>query len=127
MIDVRNQLSHHGGLEIDNESFEKMWISTSDALLVLGITQDDLDKAKIVSVQENKGNIEKAEKWKTDGNLHVKNTNFRSVVDKYTEAISQPGLPSKNLAILHSNRSLAYLKLGNYYTEQKMMQWVRHY
>lgn len=31
LIEVRNRLSHHGGLEIDNESFEKMWNSTSAA------------------------------------------------------------------------------------------------
>lgn len=115
LIEIRNKLSHHGGLEIDNESFEKMWKSASEALIILGIAQYDLDKAKIVSVQENKDNIEKAEKLKTEGNLHVKNTNFELAVNKYTEAIAQPGLPSKDLAILHSNRSLAYLKLGNYY------------
>lgn len=99
LIEVRNQLSHHGGLEIDKKSFEEMWNSVSEALIILGITQDELDKAKIMSLQENKGNIEKAEKLKAEGNLHI----------------SQPGLPSKELSTLHSNRSFAYLKLGNYY------------
>lgn len=113
--DVRNQLSHHGGLEIDNQLFEKMWNSISETLIILGTTQDELDKAKIVSVEENKENIKKAEKLKIEGNLHVKNKNFKLAVDKYSEAICQPGLPAKELAVLYSNRSFAYLRLGNYY------------
>lgn len=113
--EVRNQLAHHGGFEIDNKLFETMWSSTSEALLVLGISQDDLDKAKIASVQENQANIKKAESLKAEGNLHVRNNNFKSAVDKYSEAIGQPGLPAKERSILHSNRSFAYLKLGNYY------------
>lgn len=113
--DARNELSHHGGLQIDDKMFEKMWSSTSEALINLGVSLDDLGKAKMVSVKENKASIEMAGKIKEEGNSLVKKNEFKSAVTKYSEAISQPGLPSKDLAILHSNRSYAYLQLGNYY------------
>ncbi|KAG4066402.1 hypothetical protein HA402_007038 [Bradysia odoriphaga] len=115
LVEVRNQLSHHRGLEIDNTLFEELWNSASESLIALGITRDDLDKAKIVSVRENERSISRANELKEEGNLLVKNGKFSLAVEKYTNAISQPGLPSKELAILHSNRSMAHLKLGNYY------------
>lgn len=115
LVEVRNKLSHHGGLEIDNKLFEELWNLTSEALIIFGIKQDDLDKAKVVSLRENEKSLNKALELKEEGNLHVKNNKFGLAVKKYSDAISQPGLPSKELAILHSNRSLAYLKLGNYY------------
>lgn len=117
--EVRNELSHHGGLQVDDKLFEKMWNSTSAALINLGVLQDDLEKAKLVSTQENKESIEKAEKLKLEGNSLVKSKNFKLAVNKYSEAISEPGLPSTELAILHSNRSFAYLKLGNYYSAKE--------
>ncbi len=115
LIEVRNQLSHHSGLIINNETFEDMWISTSNALIIFGITQCELEKAKTVSVQEDKENVRKADELKVAGNLYVNSGKFEVAVKKYTEAISQPGLPSNVLAILHSNRAWAYLKIGNYY------------
>lgn len=117
--EVRNKLSHHGRLEIENEMFEKTWKSTSEALINLGVSQDDLDKAKTVFGQESVLNIEKAEKLKDEGNVHVKNNRFGLAVSKYTEAIYQPGLPSKELAILYSNRSFAHLKQGDYYSAKE--------
>lgn len=53
--EIRNQLSHHGGLEIDNKLFEKMWNSTSEALIILGASPVDLDNAKVVSVRAVEG------------------------------------------------------------------------
>lgn len=112
---VRNQLSHHAGLEIDNEMFENMWRSTAEVLIKFGVSHDVIDKAKIVSMQENKENIATANKLKVEGNLQIKNSNYSLAVSKYTEAIKQEGLPAKESAILYSNRSFAYLKQGDNY------------
>lgn len=80
------------------------------------VAQNDVDKAKIASLQENKPNIEKAHKLNEEGNLLVKNNKLVGAIEKYSEAIYQPWLPSWTtvLAILHSNRSFARLKLGDY-------------
>lgn len=115
--DIRNKLSHQGGIHVDTESFESMWKGASDALTELGISNEQIEKAKLLFLAENKsnGSIENAEKLKSEGNSLFAKKIFDQAIEKYSEAILQPGITTKNLAILFANRSAAYLKLGNVY------------
>lgn len=55
----------------------------------------------------------KVKELKDSGNEAFKNENFKESIYFYTQAISTPDVPDKELAILHSNRSVAFLKLRN--------------
>ncbi|KAF9547196.1 Stress-induced-phosphoprotein 1, partial [Lunasporangiospora selenospora] len=59
-------------------------------------------------------NVKRSIELKQEGNSLLKDQKFLMAEIKYTDAITLPGIPDKDLSVLHSNRSLCYLKLGKY-------------
>ncbi len=61
--------------------------------------------------------LQECEKFKEDGNTHLKNNEFEQAIDSYTKAIEHSGreaVPNNKIAIYHANRAFAQIKLENY-------------
>lgn len=119
LIPIRNQMAHHPIKKLSTQDYEKYWIELKDVVLFFGATEEDLDDIKHCDLKDPKihvlsENVKKSMELKEEGNNLKKENKFELAAAKYTEAIILPGIPDVDLSVLHSNRSLCYLNLGDY-------------
>jgi tetratricopeptide (TPR) repeat protein len=122
--DVRNNMSHQGTLEISDEDFDEMWKEVADILISFGLSKKELNEAKIMALQEsevpkrecdtNEENTQKARTVKDQGNEEYKRGKYSAAIDLYSNALHLPNIPIDDLAILYSNKSIAYLKANDF-------------
>lgn len=58
--------------------------------------------------------LQECEKFKEEGNLHLKNNEFQKAVESYSKAIQHGArgvAPNNKLAIYHANRAYVHIKL----------------
>ncbi|KAF9934266.1 Stress-induced-phosphoprotein 1 [Linnemannia zychae] len=119
LINIRNAIAHHSDKRISNQEYQQHWNKLKGILLFLGVSDEELDN--IVHSHSNDSemyimseNVKKSDELKQEGNKLVKEEKFLMAETKYTDAIILPGIPDGDLSVLHSNRSLCYLKLGKH-------------
>jgi len=118
---IRNQIAHAGSIEMDTATFEPLWTKICSILTSMGMNNGQLIRPKkveetkvapaVIHDKETLENTKTAEKLKEIGNKLFKDRRFGEAVQAYTKAIDLEKVPLELRAILHSNRSIALLKL----------------
>jgi len=119
LMPIRNSMAHHSDKKISTQEYQQYRNELKGILLFLGVTDEELDDilhshssdSKMYILNEN---VKKSIELKQEGNNLLKKQKFQMAATKYTDAITLPGIPDGDLSVLHSNRSLCYLKLGKY-------------
>lgn len=119
LMPIRNSIAHHSDKKISTQEYQQYWNELKGILLFLGVTDEELDDiihshssdSKMYIMNEN---VKKSIELKQEGNNLLKVQKFLMAATKYTDAITLPGISDGDLSVLHSNRSLCYLKLGKY-------------
>jgi len=102
-----------------------MWKAVTEVLLrMFGVPAVDLAKVRSMSFGEGKmkddagdstnPNVMKARELKGSGNSFFKSQEYSAAIQKYSEAISIPGLSFIDLATLYANRSISFLRLRDF-------------
>ncbi|KAF9969408.1 hypothetical protein BGZ73_008241 [Actinomortierella ambigua] len=119
LIPIRNIMAHRPDKKVTTQEYEKFRDELKDILLYLGATDDELDNilysqstgSKMYVLNES---VQKSIKLRQEGKKLLQEHKLQMAVAKYTEAITLPGIPDGDLAILYSNRSHCYLKQDKY-------------
>ena len=115
---IRNLLAHHATKYIPDSEYEQLWEQLKSILLFFRENESDIDKLKddiefksdeMKDVDQE--NTKEALRLKELGNTAFKEGRLDEAIQHFTKAIVLPSLPPRDLAILHSNRSAAYLGL----------------
>ncbi|KAG9326448.1 hypothetical protein KVV02_001627 [Mortierella alpina] len=119
LMPIRNSMAHHSDKKISPQEYQKYWNELKGILLVLGVTEEELDDIIHSQSSDSKmyimtENVKRSIELKHEGNNLLKEQEFLMAATKYTDAIILPGISDGDLSVLHSNRSVCYLKLGKY-------------
>jgi hypothetical protein len=152
--DTRNFIAHNAKLFIHDTDFERLWNEISQILVVSGFDANKLSNLKTVgkkikfqifniitdyahmeAVAQNGVPSEEMEKLKMLANDAFKKENYSDAVNYYSDALKLPLLSDINRGTLYSNRSVAYLKQGEFekalvdakLTQQLRPDWPRSY
>ncbi|KAF9900955.1 hypothetical protein EC991_006703 [Linnemannia zychae] len=119
LMPIRNSMAHRSDKRISTEEYQQYWSELKGILLFLGVMDEELDDIRHSHSSDSKmyivnENVKSSIELKLEGNILLKEQKFQKAVDKYTDAITLPGISDLDLSILHSNRSLCYLRLRQY-------------
>ncbi|KAJ3252955.1 hypothetical protein HK103_001054 [Boothiomyces macroporosus] len=110
---ARNEFVH---VRNTNLQMIEIWDTLYELLIQLDDKEDELHQIKkdFNVGFLNDDNIEEVKAIKEKGNLHYKQGQFELAIESYTRGIlSSSRIPLSDRAILHTNRSVAYLALYN--------------
>jgi len=117
----RNKLSHLGNTQISEAEFNLFWDPVYQTLLKFGVPEAQLEDFQFTTSgsappppEPSNPSIPIAQALRDEGNELFKHQNYSKAIEKYTEAILLPGLPSQDVAALYSNRSVSYLKVKEF-------------
>lgn len=113
---VRNQVNH-SNMRLDSKESKRLWTKIRSNMLSLGCSKIDLDTiCKRIQNKDltNRNAVEKNEQVdlvKKSANTKFNAGDYIGSIELYNKAILIENVEDQDLAILYSNRSLAYLKL----------------
>lgn len=114
---IRNELYHHATSRITDKDFDQSWQKLKSILIDFGEDGSELDKRKDdIELKSSKEivdpeSVKEMNDLNTRGNRLYREQNYSDAIKHSTKAITLPHLPSKDRALLYSNRSRTRLAL----------------
>ncbi len=112
--DLRNDLAHHKCKRLTQSEYKDKVKLFKDCLQTLEIHNSKIAKlVKRSSVSSSAKNTERLKSLLKNAEQFIKMQDFKSALQKYSEAITLPRLSRENLGEVHEKRAACYLSIKN--------------